>query len=111
MFIPLTNKEAMIKINDPVAWKKFLEELSEAVADAQASGGVYSAFLPHKHGTLQVSFGFPLAVCAKKRRKTRTTTPKATTKPDTTRGSHPVRYTDKKRGRPKGSKNKPKVKK
>ena len=48
-----------IRLNDQLKIMIFIKELEKAVKDSKHSGGLYSVFLPHKHGTLHIEVGLP----------------------------------------------------
>ena len=50
----------IVCVSDPDALKRFVAQIKEAAYSARHHGGVYSAFLHHKHGVVQVEVYFPL---------------------------------------------------
>jgi hypothetical protein len=54
------NPSEIIGVNDREALDSFITQLQSCRADSNRGGGCYSAFLHHKHGTLQVEIWFTM---------------------------------------------------
>ena len=54
------NASEVLGVNDRDALRSFIEQLQSCQADSNRTGGCYSAFLHHKHGTTQIEVWLPL---------------------------------------------------
>lgn len=56
------NPSETVGIKDRESLRSFIEQLQTCSANSDGTGGCYSAFLHHEHGTLEVQVWFPMVL-------------------------------------------------